>query len=150
MEKGSAGLVSEKEGGSTRRKEEAEARRLEMACRRLFFGEPRLQLMGVDFAVLGAETDERGLRAEGSEGAGEATNECFAGLVNTSASVRDFLEGEVNTGSTFSASLSSKMSRSASRWRLPLEGVAVGFMGVEQAGARAEIAFSGSMARLAA
>jgi hypothetical protein len=142
MEKGSAGLLSEKEGGSTRRKEEAEARRLEMACRRLFFGEPRLQLMGVDFAVLGAETDERGLRAEGSEVAGEAateaadaggeaTNECFAGLVNTSASVRDFLEGEVNTGSTFSESLSSKMSSSASRWRLPVEGAAVGFMGVE-------------------
>jgi hypothetical protein len=141
MEKGRAGLLSEKEGGSTRRKE-VEARRLEMAWRRLFLGEPRLQLMGVDLAVLGVETDERGERAEGSEVAGEAaaepvelageaTNECFEGLVKMSAAVRDFLEGEVNTGSTFSESSSSNTSSSASRWRLPVEGAAVGFMGVE-------------------
>lgn len=40
MEKGSAPW--EKESGSTRRKGELDARRLEIAWRRLFFGEPRL------------------------------------------------------------------------------------------------------------
>lgn len=70
MEKGSA--LCEKEGGSTRRKGELDARRLETALRRLFFGEPRLWLMGVDFAVFGEEMD---LRAEGRDVAGEAVRE---------------------------------------------------------------------------
>jgi hypothetical protein len=157
MEKGRAGLLSEKEGGSTRRTVELDARRLEMAWTRLFLGDPRLQLMGVDLAVLGEETV---LRTEEREDAGEAVmdlagvvvSEYLAGLVKASAAerdglvktslterdglvktslaVRDFLGGELKApGSTFSASSSSKMSGSASRWRLPVEGAAVGLMG---------------------
>ena len=121
MEKGSA--PCEKEGGSTRRKE-LEVRRLERALRRLFFGEPRLWLMGVERAVLGEETD---LRADGAEEAGEsvreaqdlagegATMENRAGLTTTSLAVRDFFGGEPwAAGSAFSQSSSSKISGSGS------------------------------------
>lgn len=106
------------------------------ALRRLFFGDPRLWLMGVERAVLGEESD---LRAEGAEGAGEAVRETLdlageatmedrAGLADTSLAVRDFLGGEPEaTGSVFSQSLSSKIS--GSRWRLPMEAVALGFSG---------------------
>ena len=131
MEKGSA--PCEKEGGSTRRKGELEARRLETALRRLFLGEPRLWLIGVERAVLGEETD---LRTEGTDGAGEAVREALdlagegikenrAGFATTSLVVRVFLLGEF--GSAFSQSSSSKIS--GSRWRLPIEGVALGFSG---------------------
>lgn len=133
MEKGRA--LEEKEGGSTRRKGELDARRLETAARRLFFGEPRLWAMGVDLAVLGEETD---LRTEDMEGAGEAVRETLdragdatmenrAGFT-TSLVVRDFFVGELKTaGSLFSQSSSSKIS--GSRWRLPMEDGALGFSG---------------------
>jgi hypothetical protein len=134
MEKGSA--LCEKEGGSTRRKGELEARRLEMAWTRLFLGDPRLWLMGVDLAVFG---EERDLRMEGMEVAGEAVSETLglagaatmenlAGFTNPSLLVRDFLVGELKTaGSLFSQSSSSKIS--GSRWRLPIDEVALGFSG---------------------
>lgn len=134
MEKGSA--FCEKEGGSTRRKGELEARRLETAARRLFFGEPRLWLMGVDLAVLGEETV---LRTDDMEVAGEAVRDRLdragvapkenrAGFTTTSLVVRDFLEGELETtGSVFSQSSSSKIS--GSRWRLPMEAGALAFSG---------------------
>lgn len=134
IEKGSA--PCENDGGSTRRKGEVDARRLEMACRRLFFGEPRLWLMGVDLAVFG---DERDLRTDGTEVAGEAVREVVdlagdaprenrAGFTNPWLLVRDFLLGELKTtGSVFSQSSSSKIS--GSRWRLPVDEGAPGFRG---------------------
>lgn len=140
MEKGRA-LLCEKDGGSTRRKGELDARRLEMALRRLFLGEPRLWLMGVERAVLGEETD---LRVDGAGEAGEAeaetllvglageavTMEKRAGFAMASLAVRDFLGGEpCATGSAFSQSSSSKISGSGSRCRLPIEAAALGFSG---------------------
>ena len=136
MEKGSA--PGEKEGGSMRRKGEVEARRLETACRRLFLGEPRLWLMGVDLAVLGEESD---LRVDGREVAGEAVRETLelagdatmenrAGFTNPWLLVRVFLVGvgELKAaGSVFSQSSSSKIS--GSRWRLPVDDVALRFNG---------------------
>lgn len=117
MEKGSLGLLWEKDGGSTRRKGELDARRLEMACRRLFFGDPRLLVMGVDLVELG---DERALRAEGTEGValrlvlvltGEVKMAKGAGLTYPASLVEvvlDFLVGLlVMKGSTFSESASS-------------------------------------------
>lgn len=86
MEKGRLGLLMPKEGGSTRRKGDVDARRLEMAWRRLFFGDPRLLVMGVDLVVLG---DAWALRTDGTEGvalrlelvlAGEVKREKLAGL----------------------------------------------------------------------
>jgi hypothetical protein len=143
MEKGSAGLC-EKEGGSTRRNGEVEARRLEMAWMRLFFGEPRLWLMGVDLAVLG---EERDLRMDGTEVAGEAVSETLdlageatmenlAGFTKPWLLVRDFLVGELKAdGSAFSQSSSSKMS--ASRWRLPVDEGALGLDGHAKLGVMA-------------
>lgn len=151
MEKGSA--PCEKEGGSTRRKGEVEARRFETACRRLFLGEPRLWLMGVDFAVLG---EERALRTEEMEGAGEAVRETLdlageatmenrAGLTKPSLLVRDFLVGELKAaGSVFSQSSSWKIS--GSRWRLPVDEAALGFSGHAKLGVVGDraVAFSNS------
>jgi hypothetical protein len=134
MEKGNA--PCEKEGGSTRRKGELDARRLETALRRLFFGEPRLWLMGVDFAVFG---EERDLRTDGREVAGEAVRETLdlagdatrekrAGFTKSWLLERDFLVGELKTaGSAFSQSSSSKIS--GSRRRLPMDEGALGFNG---------------------
>lgn len=119
IEKGRLGLLRLKEGGSTRRKGELDARRLEMAWRRLFLGEPRLLVMGVDLAVLG---DERALRTDGTEGValrlallgltGEVKIEKLAGLMYPASmlllAVLDFLVGLLKTeGSTFSESASS-------------------------------------------
>lgn len=67
MENGRLGLLWEKEGGSTRRKGELEARRLERSPIRLCFGDPRLRPMGVELLVLGFG-DERALRTEGIVG----------------------------------------------------------------------------------
>lgn len=114
MEKGSLGLW-EKDGGSMRRKGEVEARRLEMAWRRLFLGDPRLLVMGVDLVELG---EERALRADGTEGValrlvlvlttGEVKMANGAGLTYPASGVvvvLDFLDGlPVMKGSTFSAS----------------------------------------------
>jgi hypothetical protein len=47
MLNGTAGLLWLKEGGSTRRNGDDEARRLEMALMRLCLGDPRLLLMGL-------------------------------------------------------------------------------------------------------
>lgn len=139
-------FVAEKEGGSTRRKGELEARRLEMAWTRLFFGEPRLVLMGVDLAVLG---EERALRMEGMLGVavmlelglslvGEVKRENLARLTKpASLKALDFLVGEQKSdGSTFSEESSSKMS--GARWRLPVDAVGDGFSGVAKLG---EMAF---------
>ena len=118
MEKGRLGLLWVKDGGSTRRKGELDARRLEMAWRRLFLGEPRLLVMGVDLAVLG---DESALRTDGTEGValrltllgltGEVKMEKLAGLMYPASlwlAVLDFLVGLLKTeGSMFSASASS-------------------------------------------
>jgi hypothetical protein len=140
MEKGRPGLLWAKDGGSTRRKGEVDARRLEMAWRRLFFGDPRLLVMGVDLVELG---DERALRTEGTEGvalrlalvlAGEVKMEKAAGLTypaSLAVVVFDFLDGLLTKGSTFSESASSKIS--GARWRLPVEGAGVSFMLCDEA-----------------
>lgn len=119
MLKGAEGLLCEKEGGSTRRKGEEEARRLEMAEMRLCLGEPRLLLMGVDFAVL---EGVRILRVDMTEGvalsdtllAGVETRLNFEGLTKSKSRlelVLDFLVGEAKMeGSMFSESTSSKIS----------------------------------------
>lgn len=137
MEKGSPGLLLVKAGGSTRRKGEVEARRLEMAWRRLFFGEPRLLVMGVDLVELG---DERDLREDETEGVevrlvlvltGEVKAGKLAGLTNPASLamavvVLVFLVGLLKTrGSTFSESASSKIS--GARWRLPVDEPGVSF-----------------------
>ena len=137
MLNGREGLLCVKEGGSTRRKGELDARRcLEMAWIRLCFGEPRLLVMGVDFAVFG---DERALRIDGTVGevvrlmlclTGEVNRENLAGFTKPASLLLnlDFLVGEVNVeGSRFSESMSSKIS--GARWRLPVVGVGVGFNG---------------------
>lgn len=143
MEKGNA--PCENEGGSTRRKGELDARRLETAVRRLFFGEPRLWLIGVDLAVFG---EERDLRTEGREVAGEAVRETLglvgdvtrekrAGFTKSWLLERDFLEGELKTsGSVFSQSSSSKIS--GSRRRLPMDDGALGFSGHAKLGVLGE------------
>lgn len=124
IEKGSAGLVCEKDGGSMRRKGELEARRLEMALMRLWIlGEPRLVLIGVALVVVG---EDKAFRTEGSEG--EVTSENLEGLEKSeekSEHVFDFLVGELKTeGSMFSASVSSK--RDEAR-RLPVDEARDGF-----------------------
>lgn len=134
MEKGSAGLLwAEKEGGSTRRKGEVEARRLERAPMRLCLGEPRLWLMGVEVVVFG---EERVLRTDGMEGeavrgslalSGEGTSAKVDGLENPSV-VLDFLEGELEVaGLVFSSSSSSKMA--GPRLRFPVDAVGLGLSG---------------------
>jgi hypothetical protein len=136
MEKGRLGLLCVKDGGSTRRKGELEARRFEMAWRRLFFGEPRLLEIGVDLAVFG---DESALRTDGTEGValrllavglvGEVKMENLAGLMYPASlllAVLDFLVGLLKMdGSMFSESASSKIS--GARWRLPVDGVGIDF-----------------------
>jgi hypothetical protein len=136
MLNGSDGLLCVNEGGSTRRNGEDEARRLVMALMRLCFGEPRLLLMGVDFAVLDGV---RILRVDRVEGValsdtlftGEETRLNLEGLMKSKSRVElvlDFLVGEAKTeGSMFSESASSKIS--GARWRLPIDVVGVGFMG---------------------
>jgi hypothetical protein len=138
MLKGSEGLLWEKEGGSTRRKGEDEARRLVMALMRLFLGEPRDLVMGVERAVLEGVRILRVDRAEGvalSETlfTGDETRLNLEGLMESKSRVElvlDFLVGEAKTeGSMFSESRSSKIS--GARWRFPVE-VEVegeGFMG---------------------
>lgn len=134
MLNGTAGLLCEKVGGSTRRNGDEEARRLEMALIRLCLGEPRLVLRGVDFAVLDGV---RILRA-GTEGValsemlgltGDVMRLNLEGLTKSRSNpelVLDFLVGELNNdGSMFSESTSSKTS--GARWRLPVEGAGVGF-----------------------
>lgn len=107
-----------------------------MALRRLFFGEPRLWLIGVDLAVFGEETD---LRTDGRDVAGEAVRETLdlagdatmekrAGFTKSWLLERDFLLGELRSaGSAFSQSSSSKIS--GSRRRLPIDDGALGFAG---------------------
>jgi hypothetical protein len=138
MLKGNAGLDCVKEGGSTRRNGDEDARRcLEMAAMRLFLGDPRLLLIGVDLAVL---EGVRILRVDKTEGVafketlltGDETRLNFEGLMKSKSRVElvlDFLVGEAKMkGSMFSESVaSSKIS--GPRWRLPVEGVAVGFIG---------------------
>ena len=117
MLKGRLGLDCVNDGGSTRRKGELEARRLEMAWRRLFLGEPRLFVIGVDFAVLG---DESALRIVGMRGVavrlalgltGDVKSENWADLTNPASQlllVLDFLVGLLKIeGSMFSESASS-------------------------------------------
>lgn len=135
MLKGREGLAWLKEGGSTRRKGEDEARRLVMALMRLFLGDPRDLLMGVDFVLEGV----RILRVDMAEGValsetlfcGDETRLNLEGLMKPKSReelVLDFLVGEAKTeGSMFSESTCSKMS--GARWRLPVDGVGVGFMG---------------------
>lgn len=141
MEKGRAGLLLFcANGGSTRRKGELEARRLEMAWTRLFLGEPRLVLMGVDFAVLG---EERALRTEGRVGVvvrlavgfrGAVKREKAAGLTKpASLKVLDLLVGvQKRDGSIFSEESSSKIS--GARWRFPVDAVGDGLSGVANVG----------------
>lgn len=136
MEKGSAGVVwGENEGGSTRRKGEVEARRLESTPMRLCFGEPRLWAIGVEAAVFG---DERALRMDGMAGeavrgsalltgAGEVKSENLEGFENPS-DIFDFLVGELKReGSTFSESSSSNIA--GPRWRLPVDAAGLGLSG---------------------
>jgi hypothetical protein len=117
MLNGKLGLLCVNEGGSTRWNGELEARRLDMAWRRLFFGEPRLLVMGVDFAVLG---DESALRMDGMVGVavrltlgltGDVKSENCACLKNPASQlllVLDFLVGLLKIeGSMFSESASS-------------------------------------------
>lgn len=150
MLNGSEGLLCVKEGGSTRRNGELDARRLEMAWIRLFFGEPRLLVMDVDLAVLG---DDSALRIDGTAGeaerlmlclTGEVKRENFAGFTKPASLLLnlDFLLGEVKSdGSRFSESKSSKIS--GARWRLPVEAVGVGFNGDAKLGEiAANLAFS--------
>lgn len=140
MEKGRAGLLCEKDGGSTRRKGELDGRRLEMALMRLWIlGEPRLELMGVELVVVG---EESALRNEGmgedAAGAGlacfegEATRENLEGLKTSenAAVVLHFLLGELKVkGSMFS--VSSWSSKTTEARRLPVEDVRDGFRGEE-------------------
>lgn len=152
MENGTEGLLWVKEGGSTRLNGELEARRLEMAWRRLFFGEPRVLLIGVDFAVLG---DERALRTEGTAGeasrlmldlTGDVKSENFAGLTKPASLILFFLVGEQKMeGSMFSESPSSKIS--GARWRLPVDGAGEGFNEDEKLG---EIAMKTRLVRFSA
>jgi len=148
MENGSAGLLwVENDGGSTRRKGEAEVRRLDKRPTRLFLGEPRLWLMGVDLVVFGEESV---LRTEGTEGlavsAGLAWTEGvdikanFAGLTYPASLILDFLVGELKSeGSTFSESTeSSKISEAR---RLPVDEVGLGFSGEEKVFGDCEMAF---------
>jgi len=143
IEKGRAEplLFCAKEGGSTRRKGELEARRLEMAWTRLFLGEPRLAVIGVDFAVLG---EERPLRMEGRVGVkarlavglgGAVRRDNPAGLTKPAwFKVLCFLVGvQKRDGSIFSESWwSSKIS--GARWRFPVEAVGDGFNGATSVG----------------
>lgn len=126
MENGSAGLLWEKAGGSTRLKGELDVRRLERRPMRLCFGDPRLRLMGVELLVFG---DERAFRTEGIAGEeetedglgldGEVMSENLEGLDNPST-VLDFLVGELKMeGSTFSESSSSNTDGAR---RLPVVG----------------------------
>lgn len=136
MEKGREGLLcAEKEGGSTRRKGELEARRLERTPMRLCFGDPRLWAIGVEAVVFG---DERALRTDGMDGeavrgsladlSGDGMSENFDGLENPSV-VFDFLVGELKMeGSTFSASLSSSK-MAGPRLRFPVDAVGLGLSG---------------------
>jgi len=108
-----------KDGGSTRRKGEDEARRFEMAEMRLCLGEPRLLVMGVDLAVL---EGVRILRVDMTEGValsetllvGVGTRANLEGLTRSKSRVElvlDFLVGEAKIeGSMFSESASSKIS----------------------------------------
>lgn len=135
MLKGTDGVDWLNEGGSTRRNGDDEARRLVMALMRLFFGEPRLLLMGVDLVLEGV----RILRADGMEGValsetlltGDETRLNLAGLTKSKSRVElvlDFLVGEAKTeGSMFSESTSSKIS--GARWRLPVDWVGTDFIG---------------------
>lgn len=147
MENGKAGLLCEKDGGSTRLKGELEARRLERSPTRLCFGEPRLRLTGVQLLVFG---DESALRTEGIDGVvviadwlgldgdvkseNEGENE---GFENPSL-VLDFLVGELKMeGSTFSESSSSNTDGAR---RLPVAGFVgprVCFSGEENEGVMA-------------
>ena len=108
--------------------------------------------MGVDLAVFGEETD---LRMDGMEGAGEAVRDTLdltgeATMENragfTKSLLRDFLVGELKaSGSMFSPSSSSKIS--GSRWRLPMDDVALDFNGHAKLGVlgdKADNAFSNS------
>jgi hypothetical protein len=117
MENGRLGLLCVNEGGSTRRNGELDARRFEIAWRRLFLGEPRLLVIGVDFAVLG---DESALRMDGTEGVavrptlgltGDVKSEKCTGLTDPASQlldVLDFLFGLLKIeGSMFSESASS-------------------------------------------
>jgi hypothetical protein len=129
IEKGRDGLLWDNCGGSTRRKGDAEARRLEMALMRLWIlGEPRLALMGVEVVVAGVD---RVFRSDGSRGAadGEATSENMEGLIESEL-VFDFLLGEVKMeGSIFSASALSSKTYEARR--LPVDAAGDGFRGDE-------------------
>jgi hypothetical protein len=115
-----------------------EARRLVMALMRLFLGDPRLLLIGVDLVLEGV----RILRVDMTEGValadtlltGDETRLNLEGLTKSKSRVElvlDFLDGEAKTeGSMFSESTSSKIS--GARWRLPVDWVGVGFMGASK------------------
>lgn len=140
MENGREGLLwVEKDGGSTRRKGELEARRLDKRPTRLCLGEPRLWWMGVDLVVFG---EERAFRTEGADGLAarvglvlftdEVLSANFAGLTYPASLIFDFLVGELKrAGSTFSASTES--SKISAARRLPVVDVGLGFKGAEKA-----------------
>lgn len=105
-----------------------------MALMRLFLGDPRLLLMGVDFVLEGV----RILRVDMIEGValsetllGDETRLNLEGLTKFKSRVElvlDLLVGEAKTeGSMFSESTSSKIS--GARWRLPVDCIGLGFMG---------------------
>lgn len=144
MEKGRelVGVLPAKEGGSTRRKGEVEARRLERAPMRLCLGEPREVEMGVEWAVSAFRTEEEAEEAMGVEETGDAGSGMAAGAfegevkrakwgiegLEKPSDVFDFLVGELSrAGSAFSASSSSKMA--GPRERLPVEALGLGFNG---------------------
>jgi hypothetical protein len=134
MLNGRDGLDWLKEGGSTRRKGDDEARRcFEIALMRLFLGDPRDLLIGVDFVLDGV----RIFRVDITDGVAlsetllDETRLNLEGFTKSKSRVElvlDFLVGEAKIeGSMFSESASSKIS--GARWRLPVDCMGDGFMG---------------------
>jgi hypothetical protein len=109
------GLLWLKVGGSTRRKGDDEARRLEMALMRLCLGDPRLLLIGVDLVLDGLRVlrvvEMVGVELSETLFMGVGTRLNLEGLMKSKSRVEvvlDFLVGEAKTeGSTFSESASS-------------------------------------------
>ena len=116
MLNGSADVVP-KDGGSTRRKGDEEARRpLDSKPTRLCFGEPRLREMGVMLLVVGTDRDKafRFMAETAGVLAGVVIKLkcCFVEFMGVPSKPLAFLEGDPRMlGSMFSVSkLSAKMS----------------------------------------